>query len=197
MRKGKQGSNHRDQTAACGANPHLGEQQQGGSGGDQTPRVSEPYTPTWQEMKLWATARYQAFVYDTLVASSLGRASEGEDDGSAKIIDPASAGAAAASCAPTASCANHAAAAGHQPMPLVLSGQEQDVLRWGRNAAVNIPRHLPAMVYKKATAVEVLVAYLYLTAPSRCAALVAAAVRLRPPEELRAAAAAEAGRAGA
>lgn len=96
-------------------------------------------------------------MYDTLVASSLGRASEGEDDGSAKIIDPASAGAAAASCAPTASCANHAAAAGHQPMPLVLSGQEQDVLRWGRNAAVNIPRHLPAMVYKKATAVEVLV----------------------------------------
>lgn len=62
MRKGKQGSNHRDQTAACGANPHLGEQQQGGSGGDQTPRVSEPYTPTWQEMKLWATARYQVGV---------------------------------------------------------------------------------------------------------------------------------------
>lgn len=104
----------------------------------------------------WPTPM-QAFVYDTLVASSSGRASESGEDASAKTIGPASAGAAPASCAPTASGADGAAGGGHQLVPLALSGQEQDVLRWGRNAAVNIPRHLPAMVYKKATAVEVLV----------------------------------------
>ncbi|GLC39026.1 hypothetical protein PLESTB_001284800 [Pleodorina starrii] len=60
---------------------------------------------------------------------------------------------------------------------LVLSGEEADVLRWGRNAAVSsVPRDVPVGVYKKATAVEVLVAHMYLTNPDRCAALITAAV---------------------
>ncbi|EFJ39802.1 hypothetical protein VOLCADRAFT_121780 [Volvox carteri f. nagariensis] len=59
---------------------------------------------------------------------------------------------------------------------VVLTAEELDVLRWGRNAAVSsIPRDVPVGVYKKATAVEVLVAHLYLTDPNRCAALIAAA----------------------
>ncbi|KXZ46632.1 hypothetical protein GPECTOR_42g843 [Gonium pectorale] len=60
---------------------------------------------------------------------------------------------------------------------LATTAEEIDVLRWGRNAAVSsVPRNVPVLTYKKATAVEVLVAHLYLTAPDRCAQLIEAAV---------------------
>lgn len=54
----------------------------------------------------------------------------------------------------------------------LVTTEEADVLRWGRNAAASIPKHLDALTYKKATAVEVLVAYLYLTNRRRCSDLV-------------------------
>ncbi|GFR45784.1 hypothetical protein Agub_g7238 [Astrephomene gubernaculifera] len=61
--------------------------------------------------------------------------------------------------------------------PLVLTAEEMEVLRWGRNAGVSsVPRNVSVGLYKKATAVEVLVAHMYLTAPQRCAQLIAAAV---------------------
>lgn len=61
---------------------------------------------------------------------------------------------------------------------LSLSSQERDVLRWGCNADVSPPKGTEARVYKKATAFEVLVAYLYLTSPERCVQLVSALLAL-------------------
>ncbi|CAL8461802.1 g1333 [Coccomyxa elongata] len=64
---------------------------------------------------------------------------------------------------------------------LLLSGEfitekERDVLRWGRNAKVNIPPRFKASgkhaeTYKHATAMECLAGYLYLTDPQRLHAL--------------------------
>ncbi|KAG2484123.1 hypothetical protein HYH03_017073 [Edaphochlamys debaryana] len=62
---------------------------------------------------------------------------------------------------------------------LALTPAELEVLRSGRNAAVgsgSVPQGMSAGEYKKATAVEVLVAHLYLTDPPRCEALVTAAL---------------------
>lgn len=47
----------------------------------------------------------------------------------------------------------------------LLTEEERDVLRWGKNANVQAPRNLPAKTYREATAIEVLCAYLYLTDP--------------------------------
>ncbi|GFH15471.1 uncharacterized protein HaLaN_11706 [Haematococcus lacustris] len=55
----------------------------------------------------------------------------------------------------------------------VLSEEEVDILRWARNSqALNPPKGCDLRAYKKATALEVLVAHLYLTDPTRCLALV-------------------------
>ncbi|GIL78585.1 hypothetical protein Vretifemale_7992 [Volvox reticuliferus] len=44
------------------------------------------------------------------------------------------------------------------PQSLVLTAEELNVLRWGRNASVSsVPKDVPVGLYKKATAVEVLV----------------------------------------
>ena len=44
---------------------------------------------------------------------------------------------------------------------LLLSDEERDVLRWGRNCTVSPPKGVDSMVYKKATALEVLVRVLH------------------------------------
>ena len=50
-----------------------------------------------------------------------------------------------------------------------LTEEEADILRWaGNSSTVSPPRGVPAGVYKKATALEALVAYLYLTDEARC-----------------------------
>ncbi|GLI65091.1 hypothetical protein VaNZ11_008528, partial [Volvox africanus] len=68
------------------------------------------------------------------------------------------------------------------PQSLVLTAEELDVLRWGRNAGVSsVPKDVPVGVYKKATAVEVLVAHLYLVNPDRCAALITAVLIAQLP----------------
>ncbi|KAF5830788.1 hypothetical protein DUNSADRAFT_14055 [Dunaliella salina] len=55
----------------------------------------------------------------------------------------------------------------------LLTEEEMDVLRWGRNSnAVSPPKNVDSRVYKKATALEVLVGYLYLTDTERCVSLV-------------------------
>lgn len=61
-----------------------------------------------------------------------------------------------------------------------LSEAERDILRWGRNAKVKaIPKRLTgggaatAGVYRSATALEVLVGWLYVTDPGRLGALMA------------------------
>eukprot|EP00241_Pyramimonas_parkeae_P022478 CAMPEP_0114276970 /NCGR_PEP_ID=MMETSP0059-20121206/530_1 /TAXON_ID=36894 /ORGANISM="Pyramimonas parkeae, Strain CCMP726" /LENGTH=186 /DNA_ID=CAMNT_0001397023 /DNA_START=177 /DNA_END=737 /DNA_ORIENTATION=- len=48
-----------------------------------------------------------------------------------------------------------------------LSEQEMSILMWGRNASGNKPSRLKPAVYKKATAIECLVGYLYLLNPER------------------------------
>jgi ribonuclease-3 family protein len=53
-----------------------------------------------------------------------------------------------------------------------LTAEETDILRWaGNSSAVSPPRGVEAWVYKKATALECLVAYLYLTDLIRCQAM--------------------------
>ncbi|KAL6751671.1 hypothetical protein V8C86DRAFT_2774487 [Haematococcus lacustris] len=60
-----------------------------------------------------------------------------------------------------------------QQQTWVLSEEEVDILRWARNSrALNPPKGCDLRAYKKATALEVLVAHLYLTDPTRCLALV-------------------------
>lgn len=56
----------------------------------------------------------------------------------------------------------------------LLTPEETDVVRWGRNAKVTVPKRFGAAaggphadVYRAATALEALVGYLYLTAPPR------------------------------
>ncbi|GAX76471.1 hypothetical protein CEUSTIGMA_g3916.t1 [Chlamydomonas eustigma] len=52
---------------------------------------------------------------------------------------------------------------------IVLTSEEQDVLRWAKNnSTISTPRGMDALQYKKATALEVLVAILYLTDQARC-----------------------------
>ncbi|PNW76962.1 hypothetical protein CHLRE_11g482841v5 [Chlamydomonas reinhardtii] len=166
---------------------------------------------TRQQRKLWASATFQAQVFDALTgvglplippspsplpapstsgehlpaphpaSEVLGRTSTTGPDACASAaasmpitVSPAGAAAIAAAAATDAS-----GAAASQL--LVLTPAEADVLRWGRNAAVgSIPKSVSAGTYKKATAVEVLVAHLYLTAPQRCAQLIQAAVSAVP-----------------
>ncbi|MEW5305510.1 MAG: hypothetical protein WDW36_008044 [Sanguina aurantia] len=49
----------------------------------------------------------------------------------------------------------------------LLTDAERDVLRWAGNSAVS-RRSLDTLVYKKATAFEILLAYLYCTDVPRC-----------------------------
>lgn len=58
----------------------------------------------------------------------------------------------------------------------LLTEEERDVVRWGRNARVSVPRRFAgagphAATYRAATAVEALVGWLYLTRPARLAAV--------------------------
>lgn len=58
----------------------------------------------------------------------------------------------------------------------LLTDEERDVVRWGRNARVSVPRRFAgagphAATYRAATAAEALVGWLYLTQPSRLAAV--------------------------
>lgn len=50
----------------------------------------------------------------------------------------------------------------------ILTDTEQNLVRRGRNAAGHPSRHLDPEVYQKATAFEVLIAYLYLSDRDRC-----------------------------
>ncbi|KAG2427522.1 hypothetical protein HYH02_014568 [Chlamydomonas schloesseri] len=180
---------------------------------------------TRQQRKLWASAAFQAQVFDALTGGGLAlpllasprpsppaAASSSSDqpdqtETAADVITPSAsaatgsgAGSPTSASAPPASPAvaadadtataskpgtNSALSAAFTPTRpqqlLVLTAAEADVLRWGRNAAVgSIPKSVTAGDYKKATAVEVLVAHLYLTAPERCAQLVRAAVSAVP-----------------
>ncbi|DBB02650.1 TPA: hypothetical protein ACH3X3_011618 [Trebouxia sp. C0006] len=54
----------------------------------------------------------------------------------------------------------------------VLSAEEKDVIRWGNNAKITIPKRFSqsgkhAQTYRAATAIECLVGYLYLTDSDR------------------------------
>lgn len=53
-----------------------------------------------------------------------------------------------------------------QLMPL-LTADEQDLLRRGRNASSRGPRRVDSQIYQQATGFEALVGYLYLTNPAR------------------------------
>ena len=48
-----------------------------------------------------------------------------------------------------------------------LSDEEKDILKRGRNAATKKPRRLPLSIYQKATSLETLIGYLYLSNPER------------------------------
>ncbi|MBR8831020.1 MAG: Mini-ribonuclease 3 [Chroococcopsis gigantea SAG 12.99] len=48
-----------------------------------------------------------------------------------------------------------------------LTPTEQEVLRKGRNGATGKPRRLSAHIYQRATSLETLIGYLYLTDPPR------------------------------
>ncbi|MEB3289394.1 MAG: ribonuclease III domain-containing protein [Leptolyngbya sp.] len=52
-----------------------------------------------------------------------------------------------------------------------LTVTEQDVLRWGRNASSRGPKRVDGAIYQKATGLETLIGYLYLTDPERLAQL--------------------------
>ncbi|KAG2427056.1 hypothetical protein HXX76_012572 [Chlamydomonas incerta] len=174
--------------------------------------ISHLVSLTRQQRKLWASAAFQAQVFDALMGAGLPlkpppppsappaasisdlqlpspyptaeapgtSAATGSGAGhpaSASLPVPAEAPAAAGTAAGAAA---HASVAASSQL-LSLTAAESDVLRWGRNAAVgSIPKSVSAGTYKKATAVEVLVAHLYLTAPERCAQLIQAAVSLAP-----------------
>jgi len=70
-------------------------------------------------------------------------------------------------------CNSANAALAGRSQAVLLSEEEMDVLRWGRNSnAVSPPKSVDSRVYKKATALEVLVGYLYLTDTARCVSLV-------------------------
>eukprot|EP00198_Chlamydomonas_reinhardtii_P008072 XP_001697409.1 predicted protein [Chlamydomonas reinhardtii] len=118
-----------------------------------------------------------AYLGDAVWEVSMAAQAVGERDFSASMPITVSPAGAAAIAAAAATDASGAAAS----QLLVLTPAEADVLRWGRNAAVgSIPKSVSAGTYKKATAVEVLVAHLYLTAPQRCAQLIQAAVSAVP-----------------
>jgi len=69
-----------------------------------------------------------------------------------------------------------------RPLAFSLTPDERDVLKWGTNAhGLNPPKAVDARVYKKATALEVLVAHLYLTDPARCIELVQALLNSKLP----------------
>ena len=58
----------------------------------------------------------------------------------------------------------------------LLTDEERDVVRWGKNARVSVPKRFAgagphAATYRSATAAEALVGWLYLTRPSRLAAV--------------------------
>ncbi|PNH08485.1 hypothetical protein TSOC_004959 [Tetrabaena socialis] len=107
------------------------------------------------ERQQWATADFQARVHDALLQGTLLPPTP-------SLGSPSALGVAAPPAA--------AAAA-----PLVTP-EELDVMRWGRNASVSVPKQQSALTYKKATALEVLVAYMYLTAPDRCERLITTAI---------------------
>ena len=48
-----------------------------------------------------------------------------------------------------------------------LNSSEKELLRRGRNAAVGKPRRLSPQIYQRATSLETLIGYLYLTNPQR------------------------------
>jgi len=48
-----------------------------------------------------------------------------------------------------------------------LTHAEQEILRWGRNAATNKPKRIGLKIYQQATSLETLIGYLYLTDPQR------------------------------
>lgn len=48
-----------------------------------------------------------------------------------------------------------------------LTHAEQEILRWGRNAASNKPKRVGLKTYQQATSLETLIGYLYLTDPHR------------------------------
>lgn len=52
-----------------------------------------------------------------------------------------------------------------------LTVTEQDVFRWGRNASSRGPKRVDGAIYQKATGLETLIGYLYLTDPERLAQL--------------------------
>ena len=55
----------------------------------------------------------------------------------------------------------------------ILTDDERDLMRWAKNSsAISAPRGMDSLVYKKATALEVLVAVLHLTCPDRCQQLI-------------------------
>lgn len=73
----------------------------------------------------------------------------------------------------------------------LLTDEERDVVRWGRNARVSVPKRFAgagphAATYRAATAAEALVGWLYLTAPDRLHAVMGY-VGLGGPEDVAAA----------
>lgn len=48
-----------------------------------------------------------------------------------------------------------------------LTQAEQEILRWGRNAATNKPKRVGLKTYQQATSLETLIGYLYITDPRR------------------------------
>ncbi len=54
-----------------------------------------------------------------------------------------------------------------------LNDSEKEILRRGRNASTTKPRRLSRQIYQRATSLEVLIGYLYLTNPQRLQELLA------------------------
>ena len=60
-----------------------------------------------------------------------------------------------------------------QMLEPLLTQNEQDVIRRGRNATNRFPKRLDPQIYQQATSLETLVGYLYLTDPERLSELIA------------------------